>query len=70
MTGLTIWTVYDHPKDFPNTFVARRWAGVTPTQDVIISPDLEDLRRLLAFEGLTCLARADGDDPTIVETWL
>jgi hypothetical protein len=23
--GLAMWTIYDHPKDFPEHFVARKW---------------------------------------------
>ena len=22
---LSMWTVYDHPSDFPDLFIARRW---------------------------------------------
>jgi len=69
-----MWTVYDHPRDFPKSFVARKFsvtaAGAAATSDVIISPDLTALRELMAVKGLTCLTRHPSDDPVIVETWL
>jgi hypothetical protein len=73
-TSLVMWVVYDHPTDFPNTFVARRFSitarGAVPSDDVIVSPDLDGIRLVLAADGLTSLSRSDGDDPIIVETWL
>lgn len=67
---LSIWSVYDHPKDFPDVFVARKWEGTRPTADTITSEDLATLRRKLAERGLICLTRCPDDDPTILETWL
>jgi hypothetical protein len=72
---LPVWVVYDKPADFPNTFVARRWlsaAGpkVTPTDDFIVSPDLESLRALLASRGLVRFNRSPEDDAKIVEVWI
>lgn len=78
MTGgeaLSIWTVYDHPTDFPNYFVARRFEirsgyGHGPTAEVIMDVDLERLRDALRQRGLVCLARERDDDRVIVESWL
>lgn len=71
---LSVWTVYDHPPDYPQGFIARRWdvrAGeVVPTHDSLKAEKLAPLRRQLANLGLVCLARQPGDDPAIVETWL
>jgi len=72
---LSMWTVYDHPSDYPNNYVARRFdieaRRVVPTSSVIITPDLGTLRDMLAFElHLTCLARDENDDPKIIETWI
>ena len=66
---LSIWTVYDHPSDFPSNFVARRFEGEAPTDDIIISPNLMALREVLAIKGLNCLTRNEADDPKIIETW-
>ena len=71
-----MWTVYDHPKDFPNCFVAREFrvapGGKTEiTPNVIVSPSLEILRHMLLVDmHLTCLTRNEEDDPVIIETWL
>lgn len=69
---LPIWTVYDHPTDFPEAFVARLWIGTDPTDQVLVSDDLDEVRAMVAAQmpGAVCLARADGDDPKILETWL
>lgn len=67
---LTIWTVYDHPTDLPDHYVARCWAMDQPTQYGIASDTLEALRRVLDSAGLVCLTRSENDDPVIVETWL
>jgi len=73
--ALAMWTVYDHPKDYPNSFVARRWEVGTgtepiPTDSIVISPDLKSLRGLLTEMGLTPLGRSVEDDAAIIETWI
>jgi len=67
---LSIWVVYDHPKDFPHCYVARRWEGEKPMADKLVSPDLEKLRDVLEGMGLVKLMPMAGDDPVILETWL
>jgi hypothetical protein len=71
---LEMWTIYDHPKDYPSKFVARKflvYAGKSiPTDEVMFSSDIEVIRRYMRFIRLNCLARDPGDDPNIVETWL
>ena len=68
--GLTIWAIYDHPSDFPDTWVARRFVNDKVTSDVLVSTDLDTLRRHFARLGLVRLDRNPADDPVIVETWL
>lgn len=72
--ALTMWTIYDHPSDFPDGYIARRWevtAGVTAaTSDTLVNSDLEPLREEMLARGLHRLHRDTNDDPTIVETWL
>lgn len=75
MTTLAMWTVYDHPRDYPDKFVARRFDvdadGPRPSASIIITETLEMLREILAKDlHLTPLDRNEGDDPVIVETWL
>lgn len=71
---LPVWAVYDHPADFPSTYVARCWLSgpgtVTATDDFIVSPDLESLRHLLACRGLTRFDRSPEDDAKLLEVWI
>ena len=73
MEKLAMWTVYDHPKDFPDKFVARKWLVATEpvaTDEHLVSDSLEWLRRRFEEMGLYCIPRNPGDDPNIVEVWL
>jgi hypothetical protein len=67
------WTIYDHPRDYPDAFVARRWVAirgtVIPTNDMFVANSLNELRALLP-PGLVLFPRFDGDDPNIVEVWM
>lgn len=71
---LSIWTIYDHPRDFPDAYVARRaeiGAGVVGhTSDTVTDQDLEKIRAEFRQRGLVRLPRAESDDPVIVEVWL
>lgn len=70
---LLIWTVYDHPTDFPDAYVVRAhriMAGHSePTDQIFLANTLEEVRALLP-PGLHRLARNEGDDPKIVESWI
>lgn len=71
--ALELWTIYDHPRDFPGEWVARRFMSDQPQRgpfDLIRSDSLDNLRHVLATKGLVCLSRHESDDPKIVETWL
>lgn len=69
-----MWTVYDHPRDEPDHYVARRWEihadGPHATFDKITSDTLNLLRDEFKERGLTCLPRSPEDEPQIVESWL
>ena len=72
---LSMWTVYNRPRDFPGElYVARRYMiepdGPVPTDDTIVSPSLELVRQALSLKGLTPITRDHNDEPHIVETWL
>jgi hypothetical protein len=71
---LSMWTIYDHPSDYPQGFIARRWeisaGSAKPTDRTMVSPDLEPLRDRLGGMGLFRLDRAEHDDAKIVETWV
>lgn len=82
----SVWAVYDHPKDYPEDYVARRWEvevikptrpggqlvtyKETPTDETIVGKNLDLLRACLAMTGLVCMGRIIGDDPVIIETWM
>jgi hypothetical protein len=70
---MTIWTVYDHPLDAPDLFVARKWVvgkgTLTATNEMRGCNDLEGLRAMLP-RGLTRLYRHPHDDPKILEVWI
>lgn len=72
--SLILWAVYDHPRDDPEVFIARKWAiaagGAFPTMIIMRHPDLEQLRASLAGLGLHRIDRRPGDDPVIVEVWV
>jgi hypothetical protein len=71
--ALALWTVYDHPSDFPDRFVARlsliSRTGTVVTNETVSAATLEELRDRLP-PGLHRLDRDPSDDPVIVETWL
>ncbi|MHC1766127.1 MAG: hypothetical protein AB9869_17805 [Verrucomicrobiia bacterium] len=72
---LGLWTIYDHPRDYPNCFVCRKHVITPdgqprPTDEHIVAPDLESLREQMRSRGLCCISRDPGDDPAIVETWI
>jgi len=72
---LTMWTVYDHPLDHPDCFIARLWECLpspTPTTHTLKAPTLYELRRLLQQQNpsLVRLNRSVDDEPQIVEVWL
>ena len=71
---LVTWTIYDHPTDFPDCYVALKWlvkkSGAVLTGEALASADISDLRRELYRRGLIRVLRHPKADPNIVETWL
>lgn len=67
------WVVYDHPRDYPNKYVLRRWdirgGSMIPTDDLHVADSLEAIRQAVP-PGLYRLGRFGEDDPCIVEVWL
>lgn len=74
MSDLAVWVVYDHPRDFPDVYVARKHiasvSGNTATEETLVSPDLNVLREALEAKGFVHLSRDPNDDPVILEVWL
>jgi len=73
---LSVWTVYDHPADFPNEYVARRFdvvpGSIEPMWTAALerSPLLGEIRARMEARGLFCIKRLPADDPKIIEVWL
>lgn len=81
--ALPMWTIYDHPRDYPYGFVIRKsfiWSMPWPNgkrvgahcqaQGAIMYATLAQARNHCASLGGTPLARHPGEDPVIVETWI
>jgi hypothetical protein len=73
--SLALWTIYDHPRDYPNHFVARKFVvgasgSMVVTSEVIVADEANALRQIMLKRGLTCLSRDPRDDPKILETWI
>jgi len=66
---MEIWTIYKHPLDYPEKFVARKFIFDKPTSEILIGDTLEEIRKLLPG-GLTRIERDPKDDPVIVEAWI
>jgi hypothetical protein len=65
--------VYDHPRDFPENYVARLFmvdAGGAHATDTIVIGGLDVIRERMRRRGLSCLPRAFEDDSRIIETWI
>jgi hypothetical protein len=73
MSGLEMWVVYDHPKDFPSFFVARKWTvehEAVRTLQLILSVNYSSIEATMKQFGLTRLNRSEGDDEKIKEMWI
>ena len=68
---LHVYVVYDHPSDYPNEYVVRRWLNDIPMPDLEYrSTEIHEVRKYLAMKGLTWLTRVEDDDDKILETWI
>lgn len=71
MNTLEMWVVYDHPRDFPGGYIARKWiVGEGPTAVVMWSDRLEEVQDFLENLGLVKIARHPSDDPVVMEQWI
>lgn len=71
--ALSVWSVFDHPVDYPIGFIARQFliSGglVRSTLSSVQGSTLEQVRSKLP-PGLYRIDRDPGDDPKVVESWL
>lgn len=72
---LPMWTVYNHPKDYPEGFIARCFEtggghSAPVATAFAIMGQIEVIRQCMLRCGLYCMTRSEGDDANIVETWM
>jgi hypothetical protein len=70
---MILWTIYKHPRDFPDKFVARPYFSgpgwTTALSYKKLANTLKEIRAMLP-PGLHRMERQREDDPVIVETWI
>lgn len=72
---LPMIVVYDHPLDFPDSFVARAYdvshqkQKVIPTDLIMLGSTLNDIRKGIP-DNFFRLERSALDDENIVESWV
>lgn len=74
-TVLTVWTIYDRPRDHPQGVLVRGWAipargPATPHPQGRRFASVDEARRELCGRGLYCIGRYAQDEPQIVESWI
>lgn len=77
MEYLSMYTLYDHPSDFPDFYVVRRWQ-IGPNKEVIPDEEIFLKSKNLSFvhdtmesvHGRIFLSRNEEDDPCIMGTYL
>jgi hypothetical protein len=62
-------TVYKHPSDFPNYYVARLWDMNVRTDVYMLKDSLREIREAIPSRFYR-LNRDNSDDPVIVEVWV
>lgn len=73
---MNLYTIYNSPTDYPDTYVVRRWEIADHNNEavaknvVIIGQNLNEIRSALRNMGLFVIPRDESDDKKIVETWL
>ena len=83
--NISIYAVYDHPKDYPNNWVVREWRSLagfcknpqsfasvwdgTHPLGAKVFATLDEARESLP-PGLALVERNEDDDPVVFETWI
>ena len=71
---MTLWIIYDRPRDYPDKFVLRRQfvvrgiAEPVKEKNCVLADRVADLQKLIP-PGLMNLVDP-GDDPAILEVWV
>ena len=67
--SLQMYVIYEHPSDYPNSYVLRLFRDGTPTPLHVVADSLEGVRQFIPA-GLVRIPREGADDPVIVESWI
>ncbi len=68
--GIEMWTIYDHPADYPDHYVARKFINETPTKHILKNENLYSLYESLPVHLDVFFERDARDGPTILGVWL
>lgn len=70
---MMVFTVYDHPRDYPNHFVVRGWEidnlEPRPRQECTLASTLDEARKAIP-KGFINIGRFEDDDSVILEVWI
>lgn len=71
---LVLYTIYDHPKDYPDNFVVRAFILAADgkqyaSKECKLATTLEEARKFVPPDKVLTQRYAN-DDPVIVETWI
>jgi len=66
---MNTYSIYEHPADYPDDFVVRRWENTDPKELVGTAKTLEAARKYVPH-GMVNVGRYAQDDPCIVEVWI
>lgn len=71
---LILYTVYDHPDDYPDHVVVRAWHladGAAWAGSPMLADDIAAARELIpARVARVCVPRDPADPAAVVETWI
>lgn len=69
------YCIYDHPRDYPEHYVVRRWEvregmdAPVLSLDVVLASTVDEAREAIP-PGFACIGRFTNDDPVIAEVWI
>lgn len=67
---ITLFVVYENPRDFPGKFVVRRWLDAVPERTPLrVCEQLHQARAVIPA-GAANIGRMREDDPAIREVWI
>jgi hypothetical protein len=72
MSDFILWVIYDHPIDFPDYYIARKWdyQKNIPTDEIMKSTSLKWMQDHFSKMGFCRIPRDNSDDLKIIESWI